>query len=98
MPMQIPYLNQILLFLVITVLTTLLTLAGIQVIHILKELRLTMKKLNQMMDDFNLISSSVAKPIAGISGFVTGLKSGRDVIQLFLKKPAKGKLKGGESE
>ncbi|HUV72586.1 MAG TPA: hypothetical protein VMW25_06285 [Clostridia bacterium] len=89
--MQIPYLNQILLFLVIAILTTLLTLAGIQVIHILKELRLTMKKINQMMDDFNLISRSVAKPIAGVSGFVTGLKSGSDVINLFLKNKSKGK-------
>ncbi len=84
--MQIPYLNQILLFLVVTILTTLLTLAGIQVVHILKELRETVKKTNKMLDDFQLISSSVAKPIAGISGFVTGLKGGTDIINLFLKK------------
>ncbi len=84
--MQIPYLNQILLFLVVSILTTLLTLAGIQVVHILKELRETVKKTNKMLDDFQLISSSVAKPIAGISGFITGLKGGTDIINLFLKK------------
>lgn len=83
--MQIPYLNQLLLFVVVSVLATVLTLAGIQVIHILKELRQTVVKMNKMMDDFQLISSSVAKPIAGISGFLTGLKSGMDVVNLVLK-------------
>jgi hypothetical protein len=89
--MQIPYLNQLLLFLVVGILTILLALAGIQVIHILSELKLTMKKVNQMMDDFNLITSSVAKPIAGVSGFISGLKSGTDVINLFLKNKAREK-------
>lgn len=89
--MQIPYLNQILLFLVVTILTTLLALSGIQVIHILTELRETMKKVNKMMDDFNLITSSVAKPVAGVSGFVMGLKSGSDVFRLFLKNNQKVK-------
>lgn len=84
--MTIPYLNQILLFLVISVLTTVLALAGVQVIYILRDLRETIKKANKIMDDFGIISSSVAKPIAGISGFITGLKSGVDVINLLLNK------------
>jgi len=83
--MQIPYLNQILLFLVVIVLATLLTIAGVQVIHILGEVKIMMKKTNKIMDDFQLVTSSVAKPIAGISGFITGLKSGTDLVSLFLK-------------
>lgn len=85
--MQIPYLNQILLFLVVTVLTTLLTLSGIQVIYILKEVREALKKTNKMLDDCQSITSSVAKPIVGLSGFVTGLKSGSDFVRLFFKNP-----------
>jgi hypothetical protein len=97
--MQIPYLNQILLFLVVTVLTVLLTIAGIQVIHILSEVRQAMKKLNHMMEDFQLISSSVAKPIAGISGFVTGLKSSTELINYFFKgQPIKRELGVKKSE
>lgn len=84
--MQIPYLNQILLFLVVSILTTLLTLAGIQVIYILKEVRETFKKTNKILDDTGVITSSIAKPIAGISGFITGLKSGTDIINFFLRK------------
>ena len=87
--MQIPYFNQILLFLVVSILTTILVLAGIQVVHILKELRETIRKTNKMMDDFQLISSSIAKPIAGVSGFLTGIKSGMDVVNLFLKSSGK---------
>jgi len=87
--MQIPYLNQVLLFLVVAVLTTLLTLAGIEVIHILREFRESARKMNKIMDDFQLISSSVAKPIAGVSGFVMGLKSGLDVINLIASKKVK---------
>lgn len=89
--MQIPYLNQILLFLVVSVLTTILSIAGIEVIHILREFRETIRKTNRIMDDFQTISSSVAKPIAGISGFLTGLKSGLDVINLIAGKSKKEK-------
>jgi len=94
--MSIPYLNQILLFLVVTVLATLLSLVGIQVIHILKELRETAKKTNKILDDFQSISSSIAKPIVGISGFITGLRSGTDLINLFLKKKTAAELSKGE--
>jgi hypothetical protein len=87
--MQVPYLNQILIFAVVTILTTLLTLSGIQVIGILKELRETIRKANKSMDDFNLITNSVAKPVSGVSGFLMGLKSGSDVLNLFLKSKKK---------
>jgi len=87
--MQVPYLNQILLFVVVTILTTLLSLAGIQVYFILKELRETMKKINRMMDDVNTITTSVAQPIAGVSGFLMGLRSGSDIMKFILKKGKK---------
>lgn len=81
--MQIPYLNQIILFVSVSVLTTVLTLAGIQVVHILRELRVSVKKLSQIMEDCQLISSSVAKPVAGVSSFLMGLKNGLDVLNMI---------------
>lgn len=83
--MYIPLINQILLFVVITILTILLTLSGIQVYHILKDLRITIKKINSILDDTNVVTSSIAKPIIGISGFISGIKSGSDIINLFLR-------------
>lgn len=91
--MYIPYLNQTLLFIVVTVLTVLLTLSGVQVYYILKEFRLTVKKVNKILDDTEIMTSSVAKPIAGISGFITGIKSGSDILNLFLNLK---KRKNGE--
>ena len=81
--MTIPYLNQILLFLVVAILTTLLAISGVQVIHILKEFRETVKKVNKILDDGQVVSSSIAKPIAGISGFISGIKNGMDVINII---------------
>ena len=88
--MTIPYLNQILLSLVVTTLAILLAISGVYVIHILQELRESVKKVNKILDDSQTISSSIAKPISGISGFITGIKGGMDIINLFLsKKPHK---------
>lgn len=84
--MTIPYINQILLVLVVSVLTTVLTLSGIQVFYILKELRETIRKVNKTLDDCNVITESVAKPVAGLSGFIMGLKSGSDFLRFFLDR------------
>lgn len=95
--MTIPYLNQVLLTLVVAILTTLLAVSGVQVIHILRELRESVKKVNKILDDSQIISSSIAKPISGISGFITGIKGGMDVINLFLRnKKASSKMSEAE--
>jgi len=84
--MVLPNLYQIFLFLVTSVLATVLTVAGIQVIHILQEFRQTVKTLNKVLEDAQTISSSVAKPVAGFASFITGLKSGAELINTFLNK------------
>lgn len=94
--MTIPYLNQILLTLVVTILTVLLAISGVHVIHILAELRESVKKINKILDDGQTISSSIAKPVSGISGFITGIKGGMDVVNLiFNKKSSRGTSKEG---
>jgi len=77
---------QILLVVVVTSLTTLLVFVGIQVIHILRELRESTQKLNKILDDFGVVSESVAKPIAGVSGFLTGIQSGAKLMKIFKDK------------
>lgn len=87
---MIPYLNQIVIVLAVIIITTLLVVTGIQVFHILKEFLQTVKKVNKILDDTEIISSSVAKPIQGVSGFLMGLKSGMDVIKCLVDKGDKG--------
>lgn len=77
---------QILLFIVISVLSAVLTACGIQVYYIFKEFKESVKKMNKVLDDFGVISESVAKPISEISGFITGLKSGVELIKILKRK------------
>ncbi len=74
---------QLLLVVVVTSLTTLMIFVGIQVVYILREVRESMEKVNKILDDAGLISESVAKPIAGVSGFLTGIQSGAKLMKLF---------------
>lgn len=82
--MTIQLINQFLLLIVITVLATILSVAGIEVIKILKDFRTSLQKLNQVLDEVHLISSSIAKPVVGISNFLSGLKSGVEIVNLLL--------------
>lgn len=77
---------QLLLVLVVTALTTLLVFVGIQVVYILREVRESMRKINKVLDDAGLISESVAKPIAGVSGFLTGIQGGAKLMKLLKEK------------
>lgn len=77
-------LAQFLLVLVITTLTVLLVIIGLQVVNILREFRRSLEKINKILDDAGLISSSVAKPLADFSGFFEGVKGGLKIIESLL--------------
>jgi len=77
---------QILLIIVVMVLTAILTLVGVEVFFILRELRQTVKKTNKILDDSGLITESIAKPIAGFSGFLTGLKDSANIVKILADK------------
>ncbi len=85
--------TQILLVIVVLALTSIMTIIGIEVFFIFKEIRQSMKKFNKMLDNMGLITESIAKPIAGFSGFITGLKSGTDAIKLLTREDKKKEKK-----
>lgn len=80
--------TQILLYGVVTILTVLLVALGIQVFFILKEARRTLEKINKVLDDANLISGSVAKPIVGFTSFLEGIKGLGSLIDMMTKREA----------
>ena len=90
--------TQILLVIVILGLASIMSVIGVEVFFIFREFKKSMKKVNKMLDDFGLITESVAKPIAGFSGFVTGIKSGADAIRLLTKDTKKKEKKEKTSE
>jgi hypothetical protein len=77
---------QLILIIVIVVLTSLLTIIGIQVFFIFKELHQSMIKINKILDDAGIISESVSKPVSSLSGFLTGLKGGLKIFEVLEKK------------
>lgn len=66
-------LSQILLIVVVVVLSTILSIIGVQVFLILKEVQRSIQKVNKMLDDVSTISESIVKPIASLSNSITGL-------------------------
>lgn len=61
--------------------------SGIWLILVLKQLRATLVKTNQILEDAQLITSSVAKPVSSFSEFLMGFKNGFGFFnKLFNKK------------
>lgn len=88
---------QILLIIVVMILTAILTLVGVEVFFILRELRQTVEKTNKIIDDSGLITASIAKPIAGFSGFLLGLKDSAKMVKILAEhfgEDLKGEKKG----
>lgn len=78
--------TQILLIVVVTVLTILLTIIGIQVVFILKELRKTVEKMNKMLGDAGSVTGGISRSVTGMSGMFEGLKAGLSLVSHFGKK------------
>lgn len=103
--------TQILLVVTVLVLTTILSIVGIEVFLILKEFRQSIRKINKILDDAGLISESVAKPISGLSDLASGLRSLAEFIKAFVgerktetkkieekKEPSSAKASEGKQE
>ena len=62
---------------------------GVWIILVLKEFKNTVIKTNSILDDTKLITSSVAEPVSTISEFLSGFKSGLNLLNSFFKKKEK---------
>lgn len=70
------------------ILTFLLVFLGVQVWHILKEMKFSLQKVNKMLDDAGKVTGTVSSGVAGLSGMAAGLKAGISFISSFRKKKA----------
>ncbi len=68
------------------ILTALLVFLGVQVWHILKEFRLSIQKVNKMLDDAGRVTETVGDTAEGMSGLVSGLKAGLSLISSFRRR------------
>lgn len=77
--------TQILLIVVITLLTIVLTIIGVQFFFILKDVRKSVQKINKILEDSGLVSGVMAKSITGFSGLLSGIKTGLSLVNIFKK-------------
>lgn len=89
--------TQILLIVVIVILTLLLSIIGIQVFFILREVQRSIQKVNKMLDDAGTISESIVKPIASLSSSITSF-SGIAGLLNWLASRKKRREKEKENE
>lgn len=87
--------TQFVLLTVVVSLSVVLMIIGIQLIGILKELKITVQKTNKIMDDFGTVSESVAKPVSAASNFLLNLR-GNSLVSSIVKMVMKRKFTKGE--
>ena len=73
-----------LLVVVMSVLSVLLVIVGVQVIIILKEFRKTLDHFNHTLESTDDLLVLMANPFKGLGDTVTGIKSGLRVAELFV--------------
>lgn len=83
--------TQTALFIVIIILTILLSALGVQVFFILREFRKTVFKANKVLDNTNVITQTVSAPMSSLSGIVSGIKTVTPLIGLFKRFISKDK-------
>lgn len=75
--------TQIALAVTIIVLTVIFSIVGIQIYHLIKELRLSVEKINKILDDSSQISAISAKQITSLSQTLDTVKNGLSIINFF---------------
>src|SRR3989337_2348779 len=72
---------QILLVFILALLTLSLMAVGFYVITVLKELRETIKKSNNILDNVQEVTESVTNPISTISSIISGITQGFKAVK-----------------
>jgi hypothetical protein len=83
-------LTQVTIIIISFALAILLVILGIQVWYILKEIKLSLQKMNKMLDDAGKVSGTISQGIVGMSGFVNGIKTGISAVTSLLHKKEHG--------
>ncbi|MDO8599782.1 MAG: hypothetical protein Q7R44_00010 [bacterium] len=78
--------TQALLFAVVTTLTLLLLIVGVQVFLILRKTQRTLDEINKILKDANLLTTSISRPITGMINFVEGLKNIKHLVDFVSEK------------
>ena len=81
--------TQLLLTVVLSVSTILLIIIGIQLIFTLKEIRLSLKRINSIIDGFEKLGCSLEQNFSEVFGFITAIKTLFKTLDLLTNKKNK---------
>jgi Na+-transporting NADH:ubiquinone oxidoreductase subunit NqrC len=87
--------TQIVIVTSIAAITSIIVASGFYLIKILKELKDTVSKTNQILDDAKIVSQSVAEPVNSLSEFIMSFKNVFEVANKYFNR---GKQKPSEKE
>lgn len=94
--------TQTLLVIIIALLSANLIFVGIYIVLILKEVRTTVTKINEILDSAASVSNAVATPIVGASGaisaFTEGVKAFRAIKNLTKKSKVAKRVEEDEED
>lgn len=74
-------LTQTLLVIVIVILTVLLCFIGYQVIQVLREVRASLKRANQLVDQAEDLLNKISHPTASLNSLIGGVKQGVQIVE-----------------
>jgi len=77
---------QIVIVGVITVLTLVLAIVGVQIILILQEIRKSLGKVNHIVENVHDVSSKIAQSTTSVTGMVVGLRTALSLLGSLKKK------------
>jgi hypothetical protein len=78
-------LPQIILLIVIVVVSVILIIIGIQIIGLLKDAKVTLRKADMIMEDVSFLSRSLTRGSSTISHLFTSLESGLQLVGMVTK-------------
>lgn len=82
--------SQGILISVIAILTGMLVFLGVQVFKVLRELRQSLKKVNNILEETEIILESIRSPLVNLSHVLTGLHTTGEILgKLFGSKKAR---------
>jgi len=74
--------TEILLILIIFLLTFNLLFVGVYIVLVLKDVRISLAKLNKVLDEAHEVTSSIKKPVKDLSGLAEGISAGIKAIPI----------------
>jgi len=78
--------TQLLFTATLSITTIFLVIIGVQLIFILKELRYTLKKINEIIASFEKVGYSLDHGLSEVFGFLSGIKTLFKLVDIFHHK------------